>query len=201
MSMTTLSACRTINNFRANAVVVSTMSSMKGMDDAAPGAPLSLSSVPLMGGAAGLGLGIALSQPSSTVIVLDGDSSLLMELGVLATVAGAAPARFLHFVFVNGVQFNGNANLQIPGHGNVDFAAAAMAAGYGKALRISNEQALADALPELLMTLTPVLIELEIESSPPVLGKHFPFPEQPDHRFERMGREAARLKKIFEEQV
>ena len=41
-------------------------------------APGRINSVPLMGGAAGLGLGLALARPERSVIVVDGDSSLLM---------------------------------------------------------------------------------------------------------------------------
>ncbi|ADP16290.1 thiamine pyrophosphate-binding protein [Achromobacter sp. SD115] len=194
MPMTTLEACRAIHAARGDAVVVSTMSAMKAMDEVAPGAPLALSSVPLMGGAAGLALGIALAQPARAVLVLDGDASLLMELGVLATVAGAAPRRYIHFVFANGVQFNGNANLGMPGGGRVDFAAAAMAAGYAAAFHIGDARELATSLPDIMAAASPVLVELAITPCPPVLGKDNPFPEQPDKRFQRMGDEAARLR-------
>ena len=56
-----------------------------------------------MGSASTIGLGIALAQPQRKVIVVDGDGSLLMQLGSLVTIAGAAPANFFHFVFENGV--------------------------------------------------------------------------------------------------
>ncbi|WP_454673921.1 thiamine pyrophosphate-dependent enzyme [Achromobacter pestifer] len=194
MAMTTLDACRVIQEKRAAALVVSTMSAMKAMDDIAPDAPLSLSSVPLMGGAAGLGLGLALSHPDRGVIVLDGDASLLMELGVLATVAGAGPRRYFHFVFANGVQFNGNANLGLPGHGRVDFVAAALAAGYASAFRMEDIASLVANMDAILAAQSPVLIELTIAPDVAVLGKNSMMPEQPDKRFERMGREAALLR-------
>ena len=44
-----------------------------------------------MGGAAMLGLGLALAQPSRTVLVITGDGEMLMGLGSLATVAVKAP--------------------------------------------------------------------------------------------------------------
>ena len=49
-----------------------------------------------MGGAAALGLGLALAQPERRILVVDGDGSLLMQLGTLASVAGAAPANLFH---------------------------------------------------------------------------------------------------------
>lgn len=190
MSQDTLQACRAIHEARGDAILVSTMSAMKAMDQIAPDARRALSSVPLMGGAAGLALGIAIAQPGQSLIVLDGDASLLMELGVLATVAGARPRRFCHFVFANGVQFNGNFPLDIAGGGQVDFAMAARAAGYAQAHRIDDEAALREALPALLACDGPVLVQLGVTPTPAALGKHAPAPEQPDWRFERMGREA-----------
>ena len=56
-----------------------------------------------MGSASSIGLGIALAQPNKKVIVMDGDGSLLMQLGSLVTIAGAAPENLYHFVFENGV--------------------------------------------------------------------------------------------------
>ncbi len=43
-------------------------------------------------------LGLALGQPNRRVIVLDGDGSLLMNLGSLVTIGAAAPKNFLHFL-------------------------------------------------------------------------------------------------------
>ena len=54
-----------------------------------------------MGLASSVGLGIALSRPAVPVIVLDGDGSLLMNLGGLSTMARYRPANLLHVVFDN----------------------------------------------------------------------------------------------------
>jgi phosphonopyruvate decarboxylase len=56
-----------------------------------------------MGAGASIGLGIALGTPERDVWVLDGDGSLLMQLGVVAAVAGAAPANLVHVVIDNGI--------------------------------------------------------------------------------------------------
>lgn len=193
MAMKTVEACRALHAVRGGAIVVSTMSAMKAMDSVAPDEKLALSAVPLMGGSAGLALGLALARPERKLIVIDGDASLLMELGVLATVAGAKPRNFYHFVCANGVQFNGNFPLGVTGHGEVDFAAAAQAAGYARTLRIDDVSALRAALPDLLAGDGPVLVHLAIEPASAVLGANSPAPEQPDWRFERMGREARTL--------
>src|SRR3982751_6472463 len=54
-----------------------------------------------MGLASSMGLGIALSRPELTVIVLDGDGSLLMNLGGLTTLARYRPRNLVHVVFDN----------------------------------------------------------------------------------------------------
>ena len=54
-----------------------------------------------MGLASSMGLGIALAMPEHKVIVLDGDGSLLMNLGTLSTMARYKPGNLLHIVFDN----------------------------------------------------------------------------------------------------
>lgn len=54
-----------------------------------------------MGLASSVGLGIALSRPTLPVVVLDGDGSLLMNLGGLTTLARYRPRNLVHVVFDN----------------------------------------------------------------------------------------------------
>ncbi len=54
-----------------------------------------------MGLASSMGLGVALSIPDQKVIVIDGDGSLLMNLGTLSTMARYKPGNLLHIVFDN----------------------------------------------------------------------------------------------------
>src|SRR5579883_2964617 len=54
-----------------------------------------------MGLASSMGLGIALSMPRHKVVVIDGDGSLLMNLGTLSTMARYRPGNLLHIVFDN----------------------------------------------------------------------------------------------------
>ena len=65
-------------------------------------------------------LGLALARPDRRVIVFDGDGSLLMQLGSLATIAGAAPRNLVHLLFKNGVYHTSGAQ-DIPGGLTVDF--------------------------------------------------------------------------------
>ena len=55
-----------------------------------------------MGLASSIGLGLALARPDLPVVVLEGDGSLLMNLGTLSTMARYRPGNLVHIVFDNG---------------------------------------------------------------------------------------------------
>src|SRR2546428_9011659 len=80
---------------RGDAICVPTMTTAPAWRTIAPN-DLSVGCVGFMGGASSLGLGLALARPDRRVLVFDGDGSLLMQLGSLATVAGAGPRNPLH---------------------------------------------------------------------------------------------------------
>ena len=187
MSMTNFDACGVIHAHRGDAIITNTMSAMFAISAVSPG-PLNLASVPLMGGASCLGLGLAIARPERQVMVLDGDASLLMELGALAQIADVAPERFIHFVFNNDLQFSGIANLERSGR-KLDFCAMALAAGYASARRIGTTQALQAAMPDLMAIPGPHMVELEI-AAPPKFTRETPQLEIPELQFTRMGDEA-----------
>ena len=73
-------------------------------------------------------LGLALGRPNKRIICLQGDGSLLMNLGCLVTIAAAAPKNLVHIVVQNGT-YEANGGHPIP-NTEADFAAMARAAGY-----------------------------------------------------------------------
>lgn len=190
MSMTNFEACGAVHQHRGEALVVATMSAMFAISAVSP-SPLNISSVPLMGGASGLGLGLAIAQPDRPVLVLDGDASLLMELGTLAQIADVAPANLIHMVFNNQAQFHGVANLDRPGR-KLDFAAIAKGAGYASAQQIDSLETLNSVLPKLMAEAGPHFIELAIQA-PPKFTQRTPQPEFPDLQFTRMGTESQKM--------
>ncbi len=56
-----------------------------------------------MGLAVPIALGVAIAQPKRHVVALEGDGSLLMQLGCLATVAARAPENLTIVVWDNGI--------------------------------------------------------------------------------------------------
>src|SRR5947209_4969202 len=124
--------------------------------------PDHLDIVGCMGSASTIGLGIALARPERKVIVVDGDGSLLMQLGSLVTIAGAAPANLYHFVFENGV-YETSGSQPLPGEGRFDLAEMARAAGYAKVLKFSDAASFERAVPEILESHGPVFISVWTE--------------------------------------
>jgi sulfopyruvate decarboxylase subunit beta len=116
-------------------------------------------------GAMGLGsscaLGFALGNPNRRVIVLDGDGSLLMNLGTLVTIGAAAPANLIHFLCRNGT-YEANGGHQIPQPG-VDFSGLAQAAGYAHCVEFESLDDFESALPKLLQQDGPTFATLHIE--------------------------------------
>ncbi|HXQ51372.1 MAG TPA: thiamine pyrophosphate-dependent enzyme [Stellaceae bacterium] len=102
-----------------------------------PDHALTYYSIGAMGQASSAALGLALGRPDKRVIVLDGDGSLLMNLGTLVTIASQAPANLVHFVCQNGM-YEANGAHPIPGRDRLNFAALAKAAGYPKTYEFSD---------------------------------------------------------------
>jgi sulfopyruvate decarboxylase subunit beta len=128
--------------------------------------PLNYLSHGAMGLASSHGLGLALGQPDRRVIVLDGDGSLLMNIGTLVTVAETAPRNFFHFVCENGT-YEANGGHPIPGRDRVDFAGFARAAGYRKVHEFSELKIFEQQVATLLDGEGPVFVTLKIVASGP----------------------------------
>lgn len=116
-----------------------------------------------MGGASAFGLGLAIAQPRRRVIVVDGDGSLLMQLGSLASIAEAAPPNLYHVVLVNGV-YETSGHQKTPAADRLNFAALANAAGYRDAFEFDDAAVLAERLPAVMDTPGPVLLALTVDA-------------------------------------
>lgn len=91
-----------------------------------------------MGGAAMVGLGLALARPDRRVAVITGDGEMLMGLGSLATVGVQRPANLAIVVFDNGLYGETGSQASHAGAG-VDLAAVARACGIPRVLDVADE--------------------------------------------------------------
>jgi thiamine pyrophosphate-dependent acetolactate synthase large subunit-like protein len=123
-----------------------------------------------MGGAAMIGLGLALAQPRRRVAVITGDGEMLMGLGSLATIGITQPGNLAVIVFDNGVY--GETGMQ-PSHTQsaVDLVSVGRACGIRTCLDVRDENGLA-GLAQRLKTLDETLfarVPIAAEEPPRVL--------------------------------
>jgi sulfopyruvate decarboxylase subunit beta len=111
-------------------------------------------------------LGLALGRPDKRIICLQGDGSLLMNLGCLVTIAAAAPKNLVHMVVQNGT-YEANGSHPIP-NTKVEFAAMARAAGYAHVHEFSELANFEQQAAHVLKQDGPVFATLHVERSKPL---------------------------------
>ncbi|WP_226002301.1 phosphonopyruvate decarboxylase [Paenibacillus sp. BJ-4] len=99
-----------------------------------------------MGCIGSLGLGLALSQPSKDIVVIDGDGSLLMRMGSLATNGYYHPANMVHILLDNNAHESTGGQSTVS-H-NVDFIDIAASCGYTKSIHVHSLEELRACLQE-----------------------------------------------------
>lgn len=134
-----------------------------------------------MGGAAGMALGVALNT-AKRVVVIDGDGAALMKLGTLATIGAEAPANLIHILLDNGVHDSTGGQATVSA--SVDFAAVAVACGYGYAASCDDLDGFERAWAEAATAGRPSMIHLRIApGSMTTLGRPTVTPEAVARRF------------------
>jgi sulfopyruvate decarboxylase subunit beta len=105
-----------------------------------------------MGLASSVGLGLALCLPDAGVVVLDGDGSVLMNLGGLATLARYRPANLTHIVFDNGSLLSTGGFPSHTAAGVTDLAAIARGAGCPRVREVGTVYQFMEAVGEAFET-------------------------------------------------
>jgi thiamine pyrophosphate-dependent acetolactate synthase large subunit-like protein len=146
-------------------IVVATYSSAVEWNDLGPRV-LNYFSMGAMGLASSHALGLALANPKRRVIVLDGDGSLLMNLGSLVTIGAVAPKNLVHFVSNNG-NYEANGGHPIP-NPKVDFSGLARSAGYAHTYDFSELASFEQQVGHVIAQEGPVFGTLFVERSRPL---------------------------------
>jgi phosphonopyruvate decarboxylase len=121
--------CQVLAGLRGDAIVIACQTTRGPWHRASRAPELDVLFRGAMGKGSSLGIGLALAQPQRKVIVLDGDGSLLMNLGSLATIVDCWPPNLYMLLFDNGV-YAGTGSQAIPGAGKISFPGFARAAGF-----------------------------------------------------------------------
>jgi len=119
-----------------------------------------------MGLATSIALGVAVAQPNRKVFALDGDGSILMQLGSLGTVAATAPKNLAIVIWDNGAYHITGAQKTLTSFGT-DIVAMARGAGLAQAYWAADEEHF-DALVDKALTVDgPWLIAAKIDQQKP----------------------------------
>lgn len=142
-----------------------------------------------MGLASSIGLGLALNLPQEKVVVLDGDGSLLMNLGTLATLARYRPPNMTHIVFDNGSLLSTGGFASHTTSGITDLAAIATGAGVPNVASVSTPMDFVGAVADAFERNALSVIVAKVEAvGPDHFGMNLKLPENA-FMFERHIRE------------
>ena len=103
-----------------------------------------------MGLASSIGLGLAAHLPDERVVVLDGDGSVLMNLGTLTTLARYRPKNMVHIIFDNGSLLSTGGFSSHTTAGITDLAAIARGAGVEHVASVDTPLNFGEAVLEAL---------------------------------------------------
>jgi thiamine pyrophosphate-dependent acetolactate synthase large subunit-like protein len=161
---------------QATDVVVTTMGTARDWMAGGIG-PLDFVLVPsAMGMAPSLGLGLALAQPARRIVVLNGDGSMLMNLGSLVSIAAERPANLIVVVFENGVYEVTGAQPTPAVSAGVDYLGVARSAGFQTTYRFGDLDQWRSQVGEVLAATGPTFVVLEVAPVPGAPGPRSPGP-------------------------
>jgi thiamine pyrophosphate-dependent acetolactate synthase large subunit-like protein len=120
-----------------------------------------------MGLAFPIALGVALAQPKRRVFALEGDGSLLMQLGCLSTIAMLAPKNLTMVIMDNGIYQITGAQ-PTPAAALTDLVAIATASGLSNSSWAADEDDFERLIERSLSADGPTLIGVRIDDKPGV---------------------------------
>ena len=107
--------------------------------------------------------GLALGLPDQKVVHFDTEGALLMNLGVLASVAGKQPENFVHFLLDNGC-YATTGGQPVPNSEAIDYAVIAEGSGYAATYSFDDLEELSTSLDEIMNEKGPVFVAIKVEA-------------------------------------
>ena len=168
-----MEATRAVNFHRKDALVVATSAALREWSLVSQRRDLDVDLKDCMDRAPAVGLGLALAQPGSKVMVLDCDATLRTDLSGLATIGESMPENLAHLVFDDDSN-RSTEGLPIKGLDNLDFLAMARSAGYAKTYQFDQLEELLLGLEEAMVQPGPVFVLIKVnreDDMPPMPGR------------------------------
>jgi phosphonopyruvate decarboxylase len=160
---------RVFQTHRGNAIVIPTGTSGRQWRDFSNNEKRDLNMGGAMGQTTAAALGVALGLPNEQVVLFDAEGALLMNMGVLATIAGKQPRNFYHFLLDNGC-YATTGGQPVPNAENINYAGIAKSAGYAAAYEFDDLETFGRDVGDILSQKGPIFIAIkvvpEVENEP-----------------------------------
>ena len=134
---------------RDNAIVIPTGTAGRHWRDFSKNEPRDMSLQGAMGQTTSTSLGLALALPNEKVCLFDSEGALLMNLGVLATIAGKKPKNFVHFLMDNEC-YATTGGQPVPNAAEINYSGMAKEAGYSSAHHFDNLEDFANQIESIM---------------------------------------------------
>jgi thiamine pyrophosphate-dependent acetolactate synthase large subunit-like protein len=174
MALTHREVLEVLARHRGNRIVITTMTAV-GIWPELSDTPLDFAYLPsAMGHAPGLALGLAMAQPEHGAVVVNGDGSMLMNLGALVTLANH-PAN-VYVLILDNAMYEVTGGQPTAAGGHTDFAALARGAGIVRVYEFHTGEQWQAGAAQALSGPGPVVIWLHVEGR---LGQKTPKAPRP----------------------
>ena len=162
---------------RGKAIVTTTGTAGRNWKDVSTNEARDVTLGGAMGHTASAAFGLAMGLPDEKIILFDAEGSLLMSLGVLATVAGKKPKNFYHFLLDNEC-YATTGGQPVPNAEQINYAGMAREAGYASTFHYEDLEDFATNIESILNETGPVFVSVkvnaEVENLPIALRKRAP---------------------------
>ena len=168
-----MEATKALNYHRGGALVVSTSAALREWSAVSERRDLDVDLKDCMDRAPAVGLGLALAQPQSKVMVLDCDSTLRTNLGGLATIGESKPGNLVHFVW-DDVSSRSTGGVPIKELDRLDLVQMAKGSGYAAAYEFERLEDFLIGLEEVMRDEGPLFVLVRVNRQ----GELPAFPER-----------------------
>ena len=152
---------RSFQPHRGESIVIVTGTSGRSWLDVTTKPERDLSLQGAMGQTTSAALGFALSQPDEKVVLFDSEGALLMNMGVLATIAGKKPNNFFHFLMDNEC-YATTGGQPVPNAQEINYAGMAREAGYAAAYEFDNLEDFTNNIEQIMKQTGPVFVAMKM---------------------------------------
>ena len=168
---------RALQPHRGKAIVTTTGTAGRNWKDVSTNEERDITLGGAMGHTASAAFGLAMGLPDEKIILFDAEGSLLMNLGVLATVAGKKPKNFFHFLLDNEC-YATTGGQPVPNAEQINYAGMAREAGYASTFHYEDLEDFATNIESILNEMGPVFVYVKVnaeeENLPVGLRKRYP---------------------------